>query len=761
MRPYHSRENINMPIFPQWRSLSILALIVCGGIASSFYIYEKASKWENESVQNEFEINAKDHTSAIEQRINLNLFLLEALNSYYIGSEEVTRSEFHTFVAPFLKRLPDIKVIEWIPYVPYSHRKLFEEMAIKDGFADFQITEKQSQGRLVTAGQRSEYFPVYFVEPYQGNAPALGFDLASDQEQREAIEKARDTGKVVAIAPVVLVQETGDKHGLLMLEPVYEKRLPHNTVENRRSDLKGFVLVALRVDDLIENAIRAFKPKGLNISISDVTEPEKEFLCLHSSRKQKTQLKFRGINRTPQENLKYTANISIADRNWSVTFVPTPAYFVTSKSWHSVGILITGLTGTAFLTGYILLIICSSTRIRKYTARLISVNNRLENEIAERKKVEDEIKKSRATLMKMIDSMPFGVMVVSKDRIIRLVNNKVIEMTGYSDSSELIGKICRNFVYPVLDKHQEVDKSERVVLAKDGRRIPVLKSVAPITFDNEEVLLESFIDISELKQAEDDMKNLNYKLEGTIKKLEDANDSMKSFLYIASHDLREPLRKVSTFGTMLKKSLKGKLTADDAENLSFMIEGAQQMTKMIEGLLAYLKISTKTIPSKTVELNKIIEQIQKLDTAIFQENRAVIEIPKPLPSVKVDPLQVRQLMRNLIVNSIKYQKKGNIPHITITSKPAANGMVRIEVADNGIGIAPEYQGAIFTMFKRLHLRSEYEGTGVGLTICKKIVEQHGGKIGVESEPGKGSTFWFTIPAAKTPAAVVKEVGNYA
>jgi len=131
----------------------------------------------------------------------------------------------------------------------------------------------------------------------------------------------------------------------------------------------------------------------------------------------------------------------------------------------------------------------------------------------------------------------------------------------------------------------------------------------------------------------------------------------------------------------------------------------------------------------------------------------VFEVPQSLPFIEVDPVQVRQLIQNLIANGIKYQEKGTIPHITITSKPASGGMVRVEVKDNGIGIKPEYQQAIFTMFKRLHTRDEYEGTGIGLAVCKKIVERHGGQIGVESEFGKGCTFWFTVQAARKPVTV--------
>jgi signal transduction histidine kinase len=177
-----------------------------------------------------------------------------------------------------------------------------------------------------------------------------------------------------------------------------------------------------------------------------------------------------------------------------------------------------------------------------------------------------------------------------------------------------------------------------------------------------------------------------------------------------------------------------------------MIDGTQRMNSMIEGLLIYSRVNTKMQPAETVDLNDILNQLKQLELSILlQEKQVILEVPQPLPVVMADPAQMRQLLQNLITNGVKYQAKGNMPRITISCKPAINGMARVEVADNGIGIKPEFQQSIFVMFKRLHSRSEYEGTGIGLAVCKKIVERHGGQIGVESEYGKGSTFWFTMP----------------
>jgi PAS domain S-box-containing protein len=253
------------------------------------------------------------------------------------------------------------------------------------------------------------------------------------------------------------------------------------------------------------------------------------------------------------------------------------------------------------------------------------------------------------------------------------------------------------------------------------------------------------------KEAQGELEDVNNQLQTTVQKLEEANQELKNFVYIASHDLREPLRKISAFGAMLQKSLTDKITGDDSENLNFMIDGATRMTKMIEGLLAYSRVNTKTHSAEKVNLNDTVKEIGQLELSVaIEEKKAVIDVPQPLPEVEVDPVQIRQLMQNLIANGMKYQAKDKdiVPHITITSKPAADGMVRINVIDNGIGIASEFQQAIFIMFKRLHSRNEYEGTGIGLAVCKKIVERHGGQIGVESQPGKGSTFWFTVPEAK-------------
>jgi len=260
-----------------------------------------------------------------------------------------------------------------------------------------------------------------------------------------------------------------------------------------------------------------------------------------------------------------------------------------------------------------------------------------------------------------------------------------------------------------------------------------------------------------LRQSKAELEQVNEQLAQTVDKLSETNQELKNFVYIASHDIREPLRKVTAFGAILEKSLKDKVSDDDRENLHFMIDGAGRMTKMIEGLLTYSKISTQAQPHQAVDLNEIVKQLQQFELAVLLEEKQVTIEAQSLLTVEADPVQIRQLMQNLIANGIKYQKKGNIPYITITTKPAADGMVRIEVKDNGIGIAPEYQQSIFTMFSRLHSRSEYEGTGIGLAICKKIVERHGGKVGVESEPDKGSTFWFTMPAAEKTAVAAAEM----
>jgi PAS domain S-box-containing protein len=375
-------------------------------------------------------------------------------------------------------------------------------------------------------------------------------------------------------------------------------------------------------------------------------------------------------------------------------------------------------------------------------------------DITERKKIYEELRRSRETMKKIIDSMPFGIVIVDKNKAIRLINNKAAEMTGCVNPSELLGKRCHRFICPslegkcpVLDLHENIDMSERVIKTQNGKTIPVLKSVTPIIFENQEVLLESFVDITERKEAEEKMRELN-------RNLEEANEEMKHFAYIASHDLREPLRKIMSFGSILEKTIKDKIEPEENENLLFVVDAAKRMSTMIDGLLSYSRVSTKGHEFENISLDEIIEGLELYELGmLIEETHTIINIPQPLPTVYADMLQMRQLLQNLIANGIKYQPKGNVPEITITTKPAANDMLRVEITDNGIGISPEYHNSIFGMFKRLHTNKEYEGTGIGLAVCKRIAQRHNGLIGIESQAGKGSTFWFTVAAAKVTAPV--------
>lgn len=250
-------------------------------------------------------------------------------------------------------------------------------------------------------------------------------------------------------------------------------------------------------------------------------------------------------------------------------------------------------------------------------------------------------------------------------------------------------------------------------------------------------------EIIERKKIEESLKMSN-------KKLERSNKEFRDLTHIASHDLREPLRKTASFGQLLEISLRDKLNSDDKENMKFMMVGINRMQKLVKALRDYSAVITERKRFRNVDLGVMVEKLRRFELANeIKKSDAEIQIQEPLPVVNCNPEQIRQVMRNLITNAVKYRRKGVRPEVIIRSQAQQAGMVRVEVCDNGIGIRQEQFKNIFVMFKRLHSHQVDDGAGIGLVVCKRIIEQHGGNMGVNSAAGRGSTFWFTIPAVKT------------
>ncbi|MFH0921545.1 MAG: ATP-binding protein [Fibrobacterota bacterium] len=253
------------------------------------------------------------------------------------------------------------------------------------------------------------------------------------------------------------------------------------------------------------------------------------------------------------------------------------------------------------------------------------------------------------------------------------------------------------------------------------------------------VLQDRFINI----QKEVEMLNvcLEKKVEERTRELTRSNNELEQFAYVASHDLQEPLRMVSSYMQLLEKRNKDKLDSDSKEFIGFAVDGAKRMKRLINDLLTYSRVNTNGKSFEPVECDHVFETaIKNLEIAV-QEKKAHVT-HDPLPNVMADEGQLIQLFQNLIGNALKFCKE-RTPEIHVSAKQKAKIWV-MGIHDNGIGIASEHFERIFQIFKRLHTREEYEGTGIGLSVCKKIVERHGGEIWVESEIGKGTTFWFTI-----------------
>ena len=267
------------------------------------------------------------------------------------------------------------------------------------------------------------------------------------------------------------------------------------------------------------------------------------------------------------------------------------------------------------------------------------------------------------------------------------------------------------------------------------------------------------------RRADTAVRDLNAQLELRVaartaelaeraKDLARSNAELQQFAYVASHDLQEPLRMVASFTQLLAKRYSDKLDDDAREFIHFAVDGANRLQILITDLLAFSRVGTRAKPLERVESDWVLDRVlHSLKLATSDSGAQITR--DPLPAVMADPVQLGQLFQNLLTNAMKFRRPGTPPRIHISAEPSGS-LWKIRVRDNGIGIAAEHSDRIFAIFQRLHTKAEYPGTGIGLAICKKIVERHGGAIGIEPSPGGGTTFCFTLPVIEENARVEKK-----
>ncbi len=290
---------------------------------------------------------------------------------------------------------------------------------------------------------------------------------------------------------------------------------------------------------------------------------------------------------------------------------------------------------------------------------------------------------------------------------------------------------------------EKIIVSSRWALRKDENNKPV-------------GFMEINTDITKRKKTEESLRDAHDKLElkvqertaklnMLVEELKRSNEELKQFAYVTSHDLQEPLRTISSFAQLLKRRYENKLDSDADEFISYIVQGANRMQTMVKALLDYSRVNTGSIEFKPSNFEEILDQTMNSLKIAIDESEAIIT-SDPLPVLMVDDKQIIQLFQNLISNAIKFRSQDEDLKIHISAKKDENNNNYIfQVADNGIGIESQFKNRIFEVFQRLHTRDEYSGTGIGLAVCKKIVERHGGQIWVESEIGNGSVFYFTLP----------------
>lgn len=668
--------------------------------------------------QQRFEHQALQLAAAIEQRLRGYVDALRGAQGLFAASESVEADEWQRYwdQVDLSSRYPAVVGVGYAAGIEARERGDFEGAMAAGRRGGF---------RIWPSGQRERYFPITFLEPAEGaNLLLLGYDLASEPARREALQRAVARGEVALSGRIAVAGSTaGDTEaGFALYAPLHGG--------GRRDGDPAFHLLGVAyfdvragewmqlVDDELRNSLRVQLYDG------DTEDPAQRL--------------YADDDIAAPMPLRRTVILDQAGRHWLLVVDATPEFFIANRSSAPLSVLLVGLLFSLLLFAIAWLLAGLRARAERLAARRTA-----------------ELERSQRAFRALTDTANDAIIAAGDDGLIRYVNPAAGRYFGYE--ADALVQQPLTLLMPERYRAAHTEGMARLLaggephiigstvelagLRRDGSEFPLEISIAHWRSDDGVHFTAILRDITRRRETEQ-------ALELQRSELARSNADLEQFAYVASHDLQEPLRMVASYVQLLARRYKGKLDQDADDFIGFAVDGALRMQRLIDDLLAYSRIATRPVALRDVAAAECAQAALRNLASRVQETRADIRIGV-LPIVRVDPLQLSQLFQNLIGNALKFCGD-QTPQVDVDAEREGDHW-HFRVRDNGIGLDTQYAERIFVIFQRLHTRQQYGGTGIGLAICKKIIERAGGRIWVESRLGDGATFHFTLPAVE-PAA---------
>lgn len=717
-----------------WQSIpkrhKVAWLVLLAGLLATGYAAYSVKVDTERDAQRRFASDCREIQLKIEARLQVHKQVLLGGVALFDASDNVDRNAWrayseHVEIDQHFNGIQGLGFALWIPKNQLA-RHLSEIR--RQGFPDYIVSP---------AGERDAYSSIIYLEPFKDrNLRAFGYDMYSEPVRRAAMEQARDENIISLSGKVKLVQETGREvqAGTLMYAPVYRKSTPLDTIEQRRAALYGWVYSPFRIDDLLHGVLKGRdnpQQRYLRLQVYDGSSTQPKSLLYNSEANQKAS--------SPSAVLfTLDRRTNFNGHEWTLHFEQLKGSMSGidySKAWMMLG----GGLSLSILSFFLML----------------SYLNTRRNAVAIADELTAELRTASGYARSLLETSLDPLVTINPNGKITDVNEGSIKVTGVG-REELIGTDFSDYFtepdkarasYQQVFAEGFVTNYPLAIRHRDGHITDVLYNASVYRNEAGDVLgvFAAARDITELKRTIAELRALKGELEIRVAErtmqLEAANKELEAFSYSVSHDLRTPLRAIDGFSHILLEDYADKLDEEGRRLLNVVRDNTSRMGQLIDDILKFSRTGRMELTFSDIDMEKLAHDV-------FEElhptgGNLQLEI-EALPGIPGDSAMMRQVFVNLLSNAIKFSRLKDTARIKVAGAIEGNEAIYY-VQDNGAGFDMQYVDKLFGVFQRLHGVTEFEGTGIGLAIVKRIVTRHGGRVWAEGKVNQGATIYFALP----------------